>query len=78
MNGSLVCVLGAGDAAAAKLLIWRQPVYFILFFIWQAEGTRSLREYMSLPPSEYSVLDADKVTRLDVNLFKYVSSLNVA
>lgn len=42
-----------------------------------AEGTRSLREYMSLPPSEYSVLDADKVTRLDVNLFKCeLGSLN--
>mmetsp|Transcript_14980 Transcript_14980/g.32181 ORF Transcript_14980/g.32181 Transcript_14980/m.32181 type:complete len:169 (+) Transcript_14980:168-674(+) len=34
------------------------------------EGSRKLRDYMSLPPSEYSVLDADKVTRIDEKHFR--------
>ncbi|KAK3232613.1 hypothetical protein CYMTET_57030 [Cymbomonas tetramitiformis] len=34
------------------------------------EGNRPLREYMSLPPSEYSVLDAEKVQRIGESTFK--------
>ena len=36
----------------------------------QEEGKRPLREYMGLPPSQYSVLDAQTVTRIDDNTFK--------
>eukprot|EP00959_Pyramimonas_sp_CCMP1952_P290444 6074844-Pyramimonas_sp.AAC.1 len=42
---------------------------------FQTEGTRSLRDYMSLPPSEYSVLDADKITRIDEKHFRSCSTL---
>mmetsp|Transcript_379 Transcript_379/g.666 ORF Transcript_379/g.666 Transcript_379/m.666 type:complete len:171 (-) Transcript_379:1226-1738(-) len=34
------------------------------------EGTRKLKEYMSLPPSQYSVLDAEKVKRIGEKTFK--------
>lgn len=35
-----------------------------------SEGTRSLKDYMSLPPSEYSVLDAEKVQRIGDSTFR--------
>ncbi|GAB5032074.1 Hypothetical protein NocV09_00800430 [Nannochloropsis oceanica] len=34
------------------------------------EGIRSLKDYMALPPSEYSVLDADAIVRLGEDSFR--------
>jgi len=34
------------------------------------EGSRGLKAYMSLPATEYSVLDAEKVTRIDETTFR--------
>ena len=51
----------------------KQPqASYRVFPVWvQVEGTRGLREYMSLPPSEYSVLDAEKVQRMGESTFRY-------
>ncbi|TFJ86666.1 hypothetical protein NSK_002320 [Nannochloropsis salina CCMP1776] len=34
------------------------------------EGMRALKDYMALPPSQYSVLDADAIVRLSEDSFR--------
>lgn len=36
----------------------------------QTEGPRSLKDYMALPPSQYSVLDADAIVRMTDDSFR--------
>jgi hypothetical protein len=38
--------------------------------IVEAPGARSLRQYMSLPASQYSTLDGEKVERIGDDVFK--------
>ncbi|GMH41570.1 hypothetical protein BSKO_09480 [Bryopsis sp. KO-2023] len=46
--------------------------------VTEQEGQRPLSEYMALPVSQYSVLDAAKIDRLDENTFKcYIGSFKM-
>lgn len=36
----------------------------------QGEGTRKLKDYLALPPTEYSLLDPKMITRLSEETFR--------
>lgn len=50
-----------------------RPTDLLVWLVWQTEGVRPVMDYMALPPSQYSVLDEEAITRLGEDTFRYTA-----